>query len=133
MRRTPHSLEDYVEQPSNPNFQISNYFLKCDFFNENLRQILPVTGLFLVAFAPFLFENDHFFAPHVAQNFAGYGGSRYRGRTDLYGTGIIDKKYLVEYEGSAFLARQPVGVEETVFFNFELLTCDFYNCVHDFI
>lgn len=87
--------------------------------------------LFLVAFTTLFLEHDDFFATNVLQNFAGYGDARHSGGTNLHGAVVVNQQNLVENEGSAFLAHQSVGVEVSVFLNFELLTCDFYDCVHD--
>lgn len=86
-----------------------------------------------IVIAAFFLENDDFVAFHegtfhLANDFCPF----YGGRAYFYGTVGVDEENAVEFNGSAFLNlfAEIVDIQEFACFGLELLSLNFYNCVH---
>ena len=86
-----------------------------------------------IAFATFFLENDHFLTLHEGnENFAVYFGT-FNGRcTNSYVAVGFEKKYFVERDSVSlfYFIAEVVNIQILAFFGLELLSLDFYNCVH---
>ena len=86
-----------------------------------------------IAFATFLLEDDHLVALYEGkENFACYLCAFYGRHTDSHVAVGVKKKDFVEDYSLAFLyfIAEMVHIQILAFFGFELLTFDFYDCVH---
>ncbi len=85
-----------------------------------------------IAFATLFLENYHFLAfDEGGLHFADYFGAFNGGGTDFYFTVGVKQQNAVEFDGLAFLnVAEVVYIQELAGFGFELLSLDFYNCVH---
>ncbi len=95
--------------------------------------MLTVTVLGLVAFAATLLENDNLLTFNErGDNFGSNLSTRYGGSADGDSTtAIVNEEDLVElYNITLILLGQVVNEELRVLLYFELLTSNFYNCVH---
>src|SRR5690606_13351677 len=92
--------------------------------------MLAVTIHFTIAFSSLLFENDHFVAFHVAKDFSNHFNTANERSTQSNSAVIISKKNIGELHGVTIIAGKLVSVDELTALYFGLLTCDFYNCVH---
>ena len=86
-----------------------------------------------IAFATFFLENDHFVTfnesfKNLAYNFSTlYNGSAY-----LYSTIGFSEEHTVKFNCVTYFfgITEIMNIQELVSFSFELLSLDFYNCVH---
>lgn len=95
--------------------------------------MLTVTVLGLVAFAATLLENDNLLTFNErGDNFGSNLSTRYGGSADGDSTAaIVNEEDLVElYNITLILLGQVVNEELRILLYFELLTNNFYNCVH---
>ena len=86
-----------------------------------------------IVIAAFFLENDDFVAFyegtfHLANNFCPFHG----GRAYFNGTVGVNEQNAVKFESLAFffLVAEIVNIQKFACFGFELLSLDFYNCVH---
>ncbi len=89
-----------------------------------------------IAFAAFLFENDHLVAfheglEHLAYNFCAF----YCRSTYFYCAVGVSEEYTVELNLVACFVgfAEIVDIQESALFGFELLSLDFYDYVHRWI
>jgi len=111
-------------------FQASANALSNDFVDADFGQILTVTVFNTVSFAAFLFENDHFLTFQVFENGCFYRSTCHCRKTYLYCASVINEKDFVKYKCSVHVTFKPMREDFATLFNFKLLTCDFYDCVH---
>ncbi len=111
-------------------FSKTVFKLTYDFFNGYLSKILAVAVLNFVAFSPFLFEDDYFIVFKVTENFRFYLSTFYHRCAHFNLTVVVHKQDFIEAQRRTFFAFKTVNIELTIFFNLELLTCNFYDCVH---
>lgn len=85
-----------------------------------------------IAFATFFLKNDHVFTFHEFFFYlANYFCTFYGGCTYLNSAFSVNKKNLVEFHCFTFLGFSDVMNEQVLAcFGFELLSLNFYNCVH---
>ena len=86
-----------------------------------------------IAFATFLFENDHFVTFHEGGgHLAYYFGAFYGGSAYLYLAVGVNEENAVEFHGLTFLNffAKVVNIQEAVLFCLELLALNFYDNVH---
>ena len=86
-----------------------------------------------IAFATFFLENDHFVTFYEGFFILAYHFRAFHGRrTDLNVAVGVQKKDFVEAYGIAFLhvVAEMVDIQELALFGLELLSFDFYDCVH---
>ncbi len=86
-----------------------------------------------VTFAALLLEDEHLVALHEGEeHFTFYFRAFHGRRTDLNVAVGVQKKYFVEAYGIAFLhvVAEMVDIQELALFGLELLSFDFYDCVH---
>ena len=86
-----------------------------------------------VAFAAFLLEDDNFVTFYerffdLANNFGAING----GGTDFDFTIGVGEKHFVEFDSLAFfdVVAEVVNIQVLAGFSLELLSLNFYNCVH---
>ena len=122
----------------------TNTFLMCHFylrflglcnyvFDHDLREILAMAVETTVVVAAFLLEDNHLVAFYEWTFYlANYFGSLYGGCAYLNGTVGVYEQNAVEYNLFAlfFLVAEIVYIQELSGFCLELLSLDFYNCVH---
>ena len=86
-----------------------------------------------VTFATFFLENDHFLTLYEGNEYFSVNFSTFNGRSsDLYVAVGIEKENFVECNGFAFfhLIAEMMNIQILALFGFELLSFNFYNCVH---
>lgn len=109
----------------------SNCFkLTYNFFNDYLCKILAVAVLNLIAFSSLLLEDDDLVVFKVTKNFC-FDLSTFNHRCAHFNlTVVVYKQDFIEAQRRTFVVFKTVNIELTIFFNLELLTCNFYDCVH---
>lgn len=121
-------------------FRTTNTFLVChfsncfkltyNFFNDYLCKILAMAVLNLIAFSSLLLEDDNLVVFKVTKNFC-FNLSTFNNRCAHFNlTVVIHKQDFIEAQRRTFVVFKTVNIELTIFFNFKLLTCNFYDCVH---
>lgn len=88
-----------------------------------------------IAFAAFFLEDNHFVAFYErSENFANHFGTFYGGGADFHLSVGISEENTVEFYGFSFFNgfAEIMNIQELVLFSFELLSLDFYDCVHLF-
>ena len=108
---------------------ISSYCLS-NALDQDFSEVLAVAVLLLISLSSLLFENDHFVAFHVAKDFTNHFNTAHERSAQRNGSVIISKKNIGELNGVTIIAGKLVSVDELAALYFGLLTCDFYNCVH---
>ena len=86
-----------------------------------------------IAFATFLLENDYFVTFHQGYGYFAYHLCTFYGRcSNCYVTVGVYEQYTVELNCVAFffLVAEIVNIQELAGFCLELLSLNFYNCVH---
>src|SRR4051812_39897107 len=101
-----------------------------DFVDANLCQILTVTVFNPVTLTSFLFEDDYLFTFKVFKNSCFNRSTCYCWKTYLYCAFVINEEDFVKYKCSVHVTFKPMREDFATLFNFKLLTCDFYDCVH---
>lgn len=89
-----------------------------------------------VAFAAFLLEDNHLLTLHEGKEHLTVYFRTFNGRcADLYVAVGIQKKHFVESDCIALLyfLTEKMNIQIFALFGFELLSLDFYNCVHCFV
>ena len=85
----------------------------------------------LEALAADLLEYKHFVCPcSVIENGCLNNGTLYIRSPDLHGSLVLNEKDLVELNISTFGLRKSLDKDFISSFNFELLACNIYDCVH---
>lgn len=92
---------------------------------------MTVTVFLLITFAAFLFENDNLFTFEVFQHGCFNHTAGYVGSTYFYFTFVVDQQNFFKIERSSYFSIQTVNKDFSPFFNFKLLSCNIYNCVHN--
>lgn len=108
-------------------------FLSVNIFNHHFGEELTVAVFTAIAFATLLFEDDYFFTFYeVLEYLASHVCTFYGRRTDFNVAVGIDEKHFVEYDLVTLLGffAEVVDVQIFAFFGLELLSFDFYDCVH---
>jgi hypothetical protein len=115
--------------------QVGQTSLGIDAFDHYLGELLTVTILLYITLAAFLFEDDHFLALYMGKHLTCYGRTRDSRDSNVDGAVVVHQQYFVESDGVTFFGTcQMMGIYEAVFLYLELLSGDFYNCVHsDFV
>jgi hypothetical protein len=98
--------------------------------DPDFGELLAVAVFHAIAFAAFLFENDHFIALDVAEHIHGNAGTFQVWRTDLYNPVVVDQVYVAEGDRISYIRCQPVDEDLLTFLDFKLLTGDGNNCKH---
>lgn len=87
-----------------------------------------------IALATLLLEDDHLVALHEgSENLANHLGSFEHGGAHLYGVVIgLSEENAVEFYGVSFFSciAEIVNIQELLRLCLELLSLNFYNCVH---
>lgn len=86
-----------------------------------------------IAFATFLLEDYHFFTFYEGKKNLAVYFSTFNGRCTDFNVAVgIDQKHFVECDCIAFFnfVAEMVDIKVFTLFSFELLSFDFYNCVH---
>ncbi len=86
-----------------------------------------------IAFATFLLENDHFFTFYErCENLTNHLCAFYCGGAYLYSTIGISEENAIKFDSVTFFGciSEIMNIQELASFCFELLSLDFYNCVH---
>lgn len=104
-----------------------------DVFDDDFGEVLAMSVFAAIAFAAFLFEDNHFIAfyerfLYFADNFCPFDE-----RCAYFDSAVdVGKENAVELYSVAFVHffTQVVHIEKAVFFGFELLALDFYDNVH---
>lgn len=110
--------------------------LSDDVLNLDLGELLTVSVLLLVALAATLLEDDDLVALEEGDEDFGLNlGTGDGGSTDGYLTVVVEEENFVEFDAIAlFVSLVVVGevMDEdfAVLLDFELLTSNFYDCVH---
>ncbi len=85
----------------------------------------------LEAFTTDLLEHDHLVTLDVVlKDCCLYYSTLYIWSANLYCTLVIEKEHLVELYSLIFLCCETIYIKYGTSLNFELLSCDIYNCVH---
>lgn len=86
-----------------------------------------------ITFAAFLLENDYLFTFHKwRENFTYHLCAFYYGSANLNGSVGISEEHTVKFNLVTFFSifAEIVNIQELFGFGFELLSLNFYNCVH---
>lgn len=86
-----------------------------------------------IAFATFFLEHDHLVALYEGNGYFAYNfGTLYGGSAYLHFTVCVNEEYTVKLYGLTFLlvVAEIVNIQELTGLSLELLSLDFYNCVH---
>lgn len=89
-----------------------------------------MTILFVVAFSAFFLEDNHLVTFEVGENFTNNFGTFNSGFTHFDLTIGVDQQYFFKFHHSATFGFQAVNIQPHASFGLELLSCDFYDCVH---
>lgn len=92
-----------------------------------------MTVLFAVTFTSFFLEYDNFVAFQEGNSyFTHYFCSFYSGSTYFHIAVSVKKQYAVKFHSVAFffVIAEVMNIQELSGFSLELLSLDFYNCVH---
>ena len=92
-----------------------------------------MSPLYGVAFPAFFLEDDYLVVFEVAEYFCRHRCAVHFGCAYFYVAVVVNEEHVVEADGAAFVAVETVYIHFAVFFYFELMTCDFYDCVHLFV
>ncbi len=84
----------------------------------------------LIAFPSLLLEDDYLVVLQVFENGCADCGPFHYRCADLDLTVVVREQDFVEAQRGTFIPRETVNLELPTLFNLELLTCDFYDCVH---
>ncbi len=102
-------------------------------FDHDLREVLAMAVETTIAFATFLLEDDYLVAFYEGTFYlANYFGSLYGGSAYLDGTVGVYEQDAVEYDLFTLflLVAEIVYIQELSGLGLELLSFDFYDCVH---
>ena len=105
----------------------------CDnFFNYNLRELLTVTVQLAVTFSSLLVEYENLLALNeLALHFGYYLSTLYCGSTYGDSTILLYQKNLLEFNRCTILnVLNVVNKQFLASLGLELLSVNFYNCVH---
>ena len=111
-------------------FGVGFRILCVDGADPDFGELLAVAVFHAIAFAAFLFENDHFIALDMAEHIGGNADAFQIGRTNLYILPVVKEVHVAERERISFVRCQPVDEDLLTFLNFKLLTGDGNNCKH---
>ncbi len=104
-----------------------------NFFDYHFGEALAMTVFAAIAFATLLLEYDNLIALHEGNGYFAYNLYSFNGRsTDLYVTvGVYEENAVKLYGLTLFLVvAEIVYIQELTGLSLELLSLDFYNCVH---
>ena len=117
--------------------EYSGFWGLCNYvFDHYLREHLAMSVLTAVVIAAFLLEYHNLVAFHEGTfNLANYFCPFYGGRADLNGTVGVYEKNTVELYGLTLfcLVAEEVNIQELAGLSLELLSLDFYDCVHLYV
>ena len=109
-------------------FGLSGY----DFLDHHFGELLTVTVQAAVTLAATLFEHEHLVTLYEGlQHFTLDFCAIYGGGADGYIAVYVKQQYFVKVYGIALLhVAEMMNIQELAFFGLELLSFDFYDCVH---
>lgn len=84
----------------------------------------------LISFTTFFLEYQNFVCLYMIYDSSLHISSLDIRGTDFYRSVVIGQKDFAEIQGSTFLTVKTVNENFLSLFNFELLSCNIYNCVH---
>ncbi len=97
----------------------------------NFGELLTMAVRFLISLAALLLKYDHFVSFDVIQYFGrDFCSAHNRGANTDFAT-VVYQQHLVERQVGVYVGFQTMHENLLVLLHFELLPCDFYNCVHD--
>ncbi len=105
---------------------LSQYY----FVNFNLRKILTVTVQLSIAFSSFLVENQYLVVLQVRKNFGFYLGTFDARSTNVHFAIVVDEQYFVKFNHRTLFCFQAMYIQFLACFCLELLSRNFYNCIH---
>lgn len=85
---------------------------------------------FAVPFSALFLEYDYSFTFQVVENFAYYFCSAYRGFAYLYVAVVVYQQHFVHLHYRALVGVKTVYIQFFASLGTELLSLNFYNCVH---
>lgn len=92
-----------------------------------------MSPLYGVAFSAFFLEDDYLVVLEVTEYFCRHRCAVHFGCAYFYVAVVVNEEHVVETDAAALVAVKTVYIHFAVFFYFELMTCDFYDCVHLFV
>ena len=108
-----------------------NLLILSDFVDLDLGKQLTMTVALLETLATDLLEYEHLVCScGIIENGSLYNGTFYIGSSDLDCSLILNEEDLVELNISTFGLRKSLDKDFISSFNFELLACNVYDCVH---
>ena len=102
-------------------------------FNHYLGEHLAVSVFATIVVTTLFLEHDHFVTFHEGTFYlANYFGTLYGGCAYLHGTvGVYEQDAVERYLFALFfLVAEIVYIQELAGLSLELLSLDFYNCLH---
>ena len=113
-------------------FLLTFFRLSNNLFYGQLCELLAMAIQLTVTFSSLLVEHQYFLAFHQRRNhFANHLCAFYRGKTYCHVAIVVDQQHFLKFNSLVSLSVLHVLHEQFLaFHHLELLTVNFYNCVH---